>query len=147
MALPPFEDGADQATVTCAFPGVAVFRVGAPGTVRGVADSVFDGEPVPATLAAVTLNEYDTPFVRPVMAQLVAPAVEQVNAPGLAVAVYPVIELPPFDAGAVQDRDTWASPGVAVLSVGAPGTVLGVAEIAFDAGPGPATFEATTVNE
>ena len=139
--------GADQARDTCAFPGVAAFRVGAPGTVRGVADNVFDGELVPAAFVAVTLNEYDWPLVRPLMAQLVVPAVEQVNPPGLAVAVYAVIALPPFDAGADQDRETWLSPGVAVLSVGAPGTVRGVADRAFDAGPGPATFDATTVNE
>ena len=147
MVLPPLDTGADQARVSCAFPGVAVFRVGAPGTARGVADSVFDGELVPAAFVAVTLNVYDTPFERPAMAQLVAPAVEHVDPPGLAVAVYPVIELPPFDAGADHDRDTWLSPGVAVLSAGAPGMVRGVAERAFDAGPGPATFEATTVNE
>ena len=147
IGLPPLDAGADQARDTCAFPDVAVLRVGAPGTVRGVADSVFDGAPGPAAFVAVTLNEYDTPFVRPAMAQLVAPPVEQVKPPGLAVAVYPVIELPPFDAGAVHDRDTWVSPGVAVLSVGAPGTVRGVADSALDAGPGPATFEAATVNE
>jgi hypothetical protein len=85
--LPPSEEGADQARVTWVFPGVAVFRVGAPGTDRGVAESEFDGEPVPATFVAVTVNEYDTPFVRPVTAQLVVPAVEQLNPPGLAVAV------------------------------------------------------------
>jgi len=58
-----------------------------------------------------------------------------------------VIELPPFDAGADQDSETWPSPGVAEMSVGAPGMVRGVAERAFDAGPAPAAFEATTVNE
>jgi hypothetical protein len=87
IGLPPFEEGADQDRATCPFPGVAVFRVGAPGTVRGVADTVFDGALVPAAFVAVTLNEYDTPFVRLPMVQLVAPAVEQVNPPGLAVAV------------------------------------------------------------
>ena len=81
------------------------------------------------------------------MEQLVAVPGEQVNPPGLAVAVYAVIALPPFDAGADQDSETRPSPGVAELSVGAPGMVRGVADRAFDAGPGPATFEATTVNE
>jgi hypothetical protein len=42
MAPPPFDAGADQLSETCPLPGVAVFRVGAPGTVRGVALSVFD---------------------------------------------------------------------------------------------------------
>jgi len=38
-------------------PGVAVFKVGAPGTVRGVADRTLEAGPVPTALVAVTLNE------------------------------------------------------------------------------------------
>ena len=87
MALPPFDDGAVQASVTWSFPGVAEFRVGAPGTVCGVADSAFDAGPVPAALAAVTANEYATPLVRPVTVHARAPLVEQVEPPGLAVTV------------------------------------------------------------
>src|SRR4029079_5007891 len=112
--------------------------VGAPGTVRGVALSAFDGAPWPAALLALTVNEYDVPLARLETVQLSAPPVDHVCPPGLAVAVYPVTELPPSDAGAAQDRETWVSPGDAVLSVGAPGTVRGVADRAFDAGPGPA---------
>ena len=38
-------------------PECAVRFCGAPGTVRGVAEIVVDGEPVPAALVARTVNE------------------------------------------------------------------------------------------
>jgi hypothetical protein len=57
IGLPPSEAGADQDNETSASPGVAELRVGAPGTAFGVADSAFDGAPVPAALVAVTVNE------------------------------------------------------------------------------------------
>jgi hypothetical protein len=57
ITLPPFDPGADQASVTWALPGVAVFRVGASGTDRGVVDTEFDGPLEPAAFVAVTVNE------------------------------------------------------------------------------------------
>jgi hypothetical protein len=54
--------------------------------------------------------------------------------------------LPPFEAGAVQARLTWALPGVAVVNAGAPGTVAGVADRLFEAGPDPTALRAVTVN-
>jgi hypothetical protein len=66
---------------------VAALRVGAPGTVRGVAFRAFDAAPLPAALVALTVNEYEVPLVRVVTAQVVAPVVEHVRPPGLAVAV------------------------------------------------------------
>jgi hypothetical protein len=87
IALPPSDDGADHDSVTWEFPGVAVLRVGAPGVVPGVAESAFEAGPLPATFAATTVNEYEMPLVRPVMAHAVAPPVLQVAPPGLAVAV------------------------------------------------------------
>ena len=87
IALPPSDAGADHERETCPFPGVAVFNVGAPGTVRGVAERLFDGAPVPAAFVAVTLNEYEVPFVSPMTLQVVVPVVEQDAPPGLAVAV------------------------------------------------------------
>jgi hypothetical protein len=87
IVLPPFELGADHESETCPLPGLAELSVGAPGTVRGAVDNEFDARPVPAALVAVTLNEYDTPLVRPVAEHVVAPLVEQVAPPGLAVAV------------------------------------------------------------
>jgi len=79
IALPPFDAGADQLSETCPLPGVVELRVGAPGTVRGVALSAFDGAPWPAALLALTVNEYDVPFARLEIAQVVpAPPVEHV---------------------------------------------------------------------
>src|SRR4029079_16799009 len=86
IALPPLEAGAAHDRLTWVLPAVAVFSVGAPGTVRGVADSTLDAGPVQTALVAVTLNEYEVPLVRPVMAHVVAPLVAQVAPPGLAVA-------------------------------------------------------------
>ena len=40
--------------------------VGAPGTVRGLADAVAEYEPVPAALTAAIGKSYDVPLVRPV---------------------------------------------------------------------------------
>ena len=57
IGLPPSELGADHARATCPLPGVAVLSVGALGTALGVADSEFEGAPVPAAFVAVTLNE------------------------------------------------------------------------------------------
>ena len=72
----------------------------------GVAESAFEAGPLPATFAAVTVNEYEVPLVRLVTAHVVAPLVLQVAPPGLAVAVYPVTALPPLDAGADHESDT-----------------------------------------
>ena len=68
-------------------PGVATKAVGAPGMVAGVAVVEPDVGPVPTAFVAFTVKEYRVPLVRPVIVQLVAPAVEQVAPPGLAVAV------------------------------------------------------------
>ena len=57
MQLPPSELGTVHTSVTCPFPGIAEVRVGASGTVRGVADSAFEGSPVPTEFVAVTVNE------------------------------------------------------------------------------------------
>jgi len=69
IALPPSEAGAVKLTVACAFPIVAVTPVGVPGAVGcGVTLlEASDAEPVPMAFAAVTLNVYAVPFVRPVM--------------------------------------------------------------------------------
>ena len=105
MVLPPSEAGAVQTSVTWVFAGDAELRIGAPGAVGaadGVAFSAFDGAPVPAAFVAVTVNEYVVPLVRPLTGHVWAPLVVHVAPPGLAVAVYPVIVLPPFEAGADQ---------------------------------------------
>jgi hypothetical protein len=58
-----------------------------------------------------------------------------------------VIGLPPSEAGADHASETSALPGVAELSVGAPGTAFGVADRALDGALVPAAFVAVTVNE
>jgi hypothetical protein len=131
-------------------PRVAFVRVGAPGTVAGVAVSEFDGGPVPTAFVAVTVNVYCWPFVSPFTVQPVAPFVPQVKPPGDAVAVYPVIALPPSDEGAVHERPTWVLPRTADTSVGAPGTVAaatGVAVSVFEGDPVPTPFVAVTAKE
>jgi hypothetical protein len=78
---------------------------------------------------------------------LVAPVVEAVTPPGDDVTVYPVMALPPFDAGGDQVTVAEALPPVALADVGAPGLVKGVT--AFDAADGgldPCAFWAVTVN-
>ena len=62
------------------------------------------------------------------------------------VTVYPVIALPPFDAGALQLTIEEALATVPETLVGAPGTVLGVTDVdAAEATEFPATLVATTV--
>src|SRR5690242_16617248 len=115
MALPPFEAGAVHETTASLPPGFAETAVGAPGTVIGVtlADGA-DAALVPAAFAAVTVNVYAVPLVRPVIVALVAGAATLTDKPpGAAVTVYPVIALPPLDAGAVHDTVAWALPAVA----------------------------------
>jgi hypothetical protein len=59
-----------------ASPGVAPTPVGAPGPVAGVtADEDVEALPSPTTLVAVTVNVYESPFVRPVTVQVSGPGV------------------------------------------------------------------------
>jgi hypothetical protein len=69
-----------------------------------------------------------------------------VRPPGLLVAVYPVIALPPLEAGALKTTTTWPSEAVTLEIVGAPGTEMGVTLlVAPDAAPVPAALVAVTV--
>ena len=69
----------------------------------------------------------------------------QLNAPELA--VYPVSAVPPSEKGADQVSVTCPFPRTAETSVGAPGTVAGVAESGPEAAPVPTAFVAVTVKE
>ena len=64
-------------------------------------------------------------MVKPVTTALVAVAAAVVVVPVLDLTVYPVIGLPPLDAGADQCTVADALPAVAVTEVGAPGAVAG----------------------
>jgi hypothetical protein len=69
-----------------------------------------------------------------------------VRLPGVEVAVYPVIVVPPLDAGAVKEMVACELPAVADAAVGAPGTVVGVTAVEADeAAPVPAALVAVTV--
>ena len=66
---------------------------------------------------------------------------------GLDFTAYPVIELPPLDAGGVKVTVALALPAVAVTTEGAPGTVAGVMLLdGVEAGPIPIALVAVTVN-
>lgn len=66
--------------------------------------------------------------------------------PGLAVAVYAVIAVPPLFAGALNITVALAFPAMAVTPVGAPGTVAGVTPFELaEAGLVPAALVAVTV--
>ena len=67
MGLPPVDAGVSQLTTAWLIFVVAVTFKGAPGTVKGVTvPDGEDGEPVPAALVAVTVNEYEVPLSSPV---------------------------------------------------------------------------------
>jgi len=77
MAEPPLETGAENVTVACALPAVAVPIVGAPGTVRGM--TLFDapeGGLTPARLVAVTVNVYAVALASPFTVIVVHGAVQ-----------------------------------------------------------------------
>jgi len=59
--------------------------------------------PEPATFEAVTVNEYETPFVKPTTVQNVPRVAVHENPPGFEVTVYAVISEPPLETGAVHD--------------------------------------------
>ena len=80
---------------------------------------------VPAAFAAVTVNVYAVIWVRPIIVTDV-PFVVAVTPPGSDVTVYPVIGLPPSEAGAVHETTARTSDGIADTLVGAPGTRAGV---------------------
>jgi hypothetical protein len=142
-------DGAVHDTTDCVLTApVAETPVGAFGTPTGITDDdAVEAEPVPDALVAVTVNVYETPFVRPVTVQVVV-AVAHWNEPGDEVTLYPVIDAPPLLAGAVHDTTDWPfAPSVADTEVGEPGGAAGTAAAeAADATEVPIAFVAVTVN-
>src|SRR5436309_2623148 len=81
-----------------------------------------DGSLVPAAFVAVTVNVYVVPFVSPVMlAEVVAPSTLTLLPTGEEVTVYPVMGLPPSEAGGNHVTLAWPSPAAAVTFVGGDG--------------------------
>jgi hypothetical protein len=74
------------------------------------------------------------------------PAPVAVLPPGLAVAVYDVIALPPGDTGGVKVTVACPTPAVAVPMVGGPGSAVGTTMLeTVDIGPVPTAFVAVTL--
>jgi hypothetical protein len=90
-------------------PDTAVGATGAVGTVAGTIDTLVEAPLVPIAFVAVKVTEYEVPLVSPVIAHDIV-VVEQVNPPGLTVAVYPVTADPPFDDGASHVTFTAPDP-------------------------------------
>lgn len=90
----------------------------------GVIDTDVDAGPVPIALVAVTEQPYKLLLASPVTTIGLPLPLPDRELPGIVqVAVYPVMVEPPVDDGAAKKIDTWLSPGVVDVIVGAPGAV------------------------
>jgi hypothetical protein len=110
--------------------------------VRAFTNAEASDEPI--TLVATTVNEYVVPSASPVIVQVVKVVVHV--APPFAVTVYPVIEEPPSDVGAVQLIIDWRVPfALAWTAVGAPGRVADAATTEVERSEVPIALVAVTV--
>jgi hypothetical protein len=145
IVTPGFTTDAVHDTTIDPLPGATVTPVGEYGRSSGVtAADGADAAPLPALFDATTVNVYAVPFVRPVTLQVSAPVVVHVLPPGEEVTVYPVIGVPPFEAGASHETITFVSPELPVTPVGAPGTTSGITALDTATGESPAVFVAFT---
>ena len=134
-------------TVASPSPATAVTDVGGAGIPDGVAaDEAEEFAEFPCAFVAVAVKVYAVPLVSPVISQLVEPTgTVHESPPGDAVTTYPVIGVPPLDAGAVKDTVAVSSPTVAIRDVGAPGTVAALTAIdAVDVSEMPIALVAVT---
>lgn len=159
IGAPPLLAAAENATVTLRFPATADVIVGAPGTVTIGGASVTngadagDGTPKPTRFPASTSQVYVFDAVsrtrigefRCVFVRLAPPSLDVHETR------YWRIFAPPSEAGAETVTDTPATPGVAAVIVGAPGTVGRGAPAAIttgadcgDGAPKPARLRAST---
>src|SRR5262249_46980984 len=95
---------------------------GGPG---GVTDTVPEERPVALELVAVTEQVYVVPLVSPLTVTGEALAVPDLP-PGLQVAVYLMMGLPPVFAGGENVRIASPLPGVPTTFMGAPGVSAGL---------------------
>jgi hypothetical protein len=117
-------------------------------TPKGVTDpDATEATEFPAALVATTVKVYAILVAKPVTTRgELAPVA--VKPPGEDVTVYPVMALPPSEAGGINATLAWALPAVATGLVGAPGTVLGITDPdATEAIEFPAALVAKTVKE
>jgi hypothetical protein len=146
--VPATEGVTDRVTVAALVGEAGVETTGAKGAAAGVIElEAAEAALVPTAFVAVTVKVYPVVLVNPVTLAVRGPKIQvAVSPPGLEVTVYPVIVLPPFEAGALQVTVAEASPAVAATPVGAPGTPAGVTALdAAEAGPVPTTVVAVTV--
>jgi hypothetical protein len=125
--------------------------VGVPGTVAvatGVAVTEAEAGLDPTAFRAVAAHVYVAPGVSPsTVIGLAAPEAVTVVPAVVQAAVYPVIALPPVDAGAEKPSVMAATPAVAVTFCGALGAVAaaaGVTDSGADAMPVPTALVALT---
>jgi len=114
MALPPSLAGAAHVRLTTPSPGIAARFWGAVGIVLGVA--VVDAAvPAPAAFKALICKVYAVPLVRLVKVYELAVAPPETGVQVLPSddASYPVIALPPFEAGGENVTVTCVLPGEA----------------------------------
>ena len=149
-AAPPLSTGAVHDTVVEAFwNDEPTTPVGAPGTVAGVTgDEGSEAVDEPIALEATTVNVYAVPLVRPVIVHDNS-VVAHTVAPEPLETAYPVIGVPPVEAGANQDTVTDAFPRTPTTLLGAEGAVasdparIGVETVAAEE---PTPLVTTTAN-
>jgi hypothetical protein len=126
-------------------------RVGSVGTFTGVAVAGALGALSPTALIATTRTDTGVPFDRPAITTDVevpetVAAVDHVAPPLDCSTRYMAMTPPPFDDGAVQETDSWLSPGVRVTPVATDGTVAGETETDAVVTLEPTAFSADTRN-
>lgn len=125
---PPVDVGGSHLIVALPRAPLALTARGLPGPASGRATA--DGDeagPVPTTFTATTVKVYSCPLVKPVMEHSRVPGEKQLAPPGLDVATYLMIGVPPVDAGPSQVTVADPrSPVKATTPEGAPGNPRGV---------------------
>ena len=145
MRVAPFESMlASQLMVADWFARTAVAPDGAVGTPAGtIALDAEEAIEEPTAFAAVTVNVYETPLLKPVTTHDVVTDVH-VNEPGVDVTTYELTGSP-LSAAAVHETVAERSPRTAVTPVGAAGLVAGIATPETPTAPFPIALCAYTL--
>jgi hypothetical protein len=141
IAVPPFEVGAEKATVKALFPAVTEDKVGAGAEPEGVTEDDTDIAPLPTPFTARTTTEYVVPFVRPGIVNVFANVPVSAKLPLSTLYSYLEIAEPPF-AGTSKLIAADESFPTNAESVGARGAVFVIPVATSDAKPEPAALTA-----
>ena len=141
IAVPPFEVGAENATVNVLFPAATEYKVGAGAEPEGVTDDDADVAPLPMSFTARTTTEYVVPFVRPEIVNVFAKVAVSMKVPLSSLYSYLEIAEPPF-AGTSKLIAADESFPTNAVSVGASGAVFVIPVATSDAKPEPAALTA-----